>query len=59
MPERRARVALIAGPMYDGLNESLPEFWRNSGAQVEIGYHGSHSPLNPHLDSLTDVPYDL
>jgi multiple sugar transport system substrate-binding protein len=59
MPERSLRVALVAGPMYDSLYRSLPEFSRNNGAQVEIGYHGSHPQLNAHLDSLKDVLYDL
>jgi multiple sugar transport system substrate-binding protein len=59
MPERPLRVALVAGPMYDDLYRSLPEFSKRSGTQVEVGYHGSHPQLNAHLDSLKDVPYDL
>jgi multiple sugar transport system substrate-binding protein len=59
MPERPLRIALVAGPMYDGLYASLPEFSRNHGAHVEIGYHSPHPQLNAHLDSLTEVAYDL
>jgi multiple sugar transport system substrate-binding protein len=59
MPERSLRVALVAGPMYDGLYASFPEFSRNHGTHVEIGYHGPHPRLNAYLDSMTDVPYDL
>lgn len=60
MPDRIIRVALVAGPMYDRLYESLPSFESASGVQVEIAYRSPHAELNAHLSSLhNDIPYDL
>ena len=59
MAERKLRVALVAGPMYDGLYAALPEFEKQSGVQVEVGFRGSHPQLNAHLASLAEMPYDL
>ena len=55
----KLNVALIAGPMYDRLYETLPEFTQTSGIQVDIGFHGAHPELNAHLASLKDIPYHL
>jgi multiple sugar transport system substrate-binding protein len=63
MSAQELNVALIAGPMYDPLYESLPEFTRVTGVRVRIGFHGVHSELNAHLasflESTRDVPYHL
>jgi multiple sugar transport system substrate-binding protein len=53
------RVALISGPAYDRLYESLPEFTATTGIKVEIAFRGDHPTLNRHLASLAEVPYDL
>jgi multiple sugar transport system substrate-binding protein len=59
MPDQKLLVALIAGPMYDPLYQSLAEFTRNSGIPVEVAFHGVHPELNAHLASLEEVPYHL
>ena len=59
MPKPELQVALIAGPMYDPLYAALPEFTRQSGIEVKIGFHEVHPELNAHLASLEDVPYHV
>lgn len=53
------KVALIAGGMYDRLNELVPEFERHSGIAVSIGFSGTHPELNAHLAKFEQPPYDL
>jgi multiple sugar transport system substrate-binding protein len=53
-------AALISGPMYDPLYESIDKFSRLTGIKVDVGFKGDHPALNEHLDGLGDrVPYDL
>ena len=53
-------VALISGPMYDPLYESIGKFSQLTGIKVVVGFKGDHPALNEHLDRLGDrVPYDL
>jgi multiple sugar transport system substrate-binding protein len=53
-------VALISGPMYDPLYESLDKFSQLTGIKVVVGFKGDHPALNEHLENLGDqVPYDL
>ena len=53
------QVALISGPAYDPLYESLSRFIAESGIEVNVAFRGDHPALNQHLASLPDVPYDL
>lgn len=59
MTERRVRIALIAGGMYDRVYESISEFERRSGIAVSIDFRGTHPELNAHLDMYNQPPYDL
>ncbi|HYF51645.1 MAG TPA: extracellular solute-binding protein [Planctomycetota bacterium] len=43
------KVALVGGPMYDGLYARLPQFEKASGIRVEIGFRGDHPSLNQHI----------
>jgi len=53
-------VALISGPMYDPLYESIGRFSQLTGIKVVVGFKGDHPALNEHLDGLGNrVPYDL
>jgi multiple sugar transport system substrate-binding protein len=52
-------IALVSGPAYDPLYESLPEFTAATGAKVNIAFSGDHPSLNHHLADLEQVPYDL
>ena len=58
MTERRVRLALIAGGMYDQLYACLPDFERETGVSVSIDFRGTHPELNAHLASR-QPPYDL
>lgn len=53
------KIALVSGPAYDSLYESLPEFTRQTGIKVNVVFSGDHPSLNHHLADLRDVPYDL
>jgi multiple sugar transport system substrate-binding protein len=55
------RVALIRGGMYDTLYSKLPEFIRETGTEVEVGFQGDHPALNAHLAGFGSdiIPYDL
>src|ERR1700761_67411 len=59
MAAQELQVALIAGPMYDALYQTLPEFTRQTGIPVVIGFHGTHPELNAHLSGVSDVQYHL
>jgi multiple sugar transport system substrate-binding protein len=52
-------IALVSGPAYDPLYESLREFTTLTGIKVNIGFRGDHPTLNHHLADLSEVPYDL
>lgn len=52
-------VALVSGPVYDPLYESLPEFAASNGVKVNVVFSGDHPTLNHHLADLSEVPYDL
>jgi multiple sugar transport system substrate-binding protein len=52
-------IALISGPAYDPLYESLPKFMESTGIKVNVAFSGDHPTLNHHLAALSDVPYDL
>lgn len=52
------KVALVGGPMYDGLYARLPKFEKATGLRVEIGFIGDHPALNEHLAEHGCV-YDL
>ncbi len=43
------RVALVGGPMYDRLYQRLPEFEKQTGWHVEIGFKDTHPALNDHI----------
>lgn len=49
MAAARLKVALVGGPMYDGLYGRLPEFERISGCTVDVGAHLIHPELNDHI----------
>ena len=55
----KLKVALISGGMYDRLYERVPQFEREAGVAVEVGFTGTHPELNAHLAGLEPVPYDL
>ena len=52
MSRRNLKVALVGGPMYDGLYERLPLFERQTGYAVEIGAKLIHPELNDHIAEL-------
>jgi multiple sugar transport system substrate-binding protein len=52
-------IALVGGPVYDPLYESLPEFTTLHGVKVNIAFIDDHPTLNHHLADLPEVPYDL
>ncbi len=53
------QIALVSGPAYDPLYESLPAFTAATGIKVNVGFSGDHPALNHHLAGLSHVPYDL
>jgi multiple sugar transport system substrate-binding protein len=56
------RAALVGGPMYDGLYESLPAFERETGLRVEVVVRLPHPELNAwvkHAFSAGDPDLDL
>jgi len=53
------QIALVSGPAYDPLYESLPAFAAATGIKVNVAFSGDHPALNHHLAGLSDVPYDL
>ena len=56
------RVALVGGPMYDHLYETIPEWEKSSGFEVEIVAKLPHPALNERLRSDFDsgsLSYDL
>jgi len=53
------QIALISGPAYDPLYESLTTFTRTTGIKVNVAFSGDHPELNHHLAGLEQVPYDL
>lgn len=55
----KLNVALISGGMYDRLYERMGAFERAAGAQVAVGFRGTHPELNAHLAALESVPYHL
>ncbi len=52
-------IALVSGPAYDPLYESLPEFTAESGVKVNVAFSSDHPTLNHHLAELREMPYDL
>lgn len=52
------RIALVSGPMYDGLYDRLPLFEKASGLKVEVAFKGDHPSLNEHLADH-GASYDL
>jgi multiple sugar transport system substrate-binding protein len=52
------KVALVGGPMYDGLYARLAQFEKNSGVRVEVGFKGDHPALNEHV-AAHGAEYDL
>jgi len=53
------QIALVSGPAYDPLYESLAMFTATSGVRVNVAFAGDHPALNHHLAELDQVPYDL
>jgi multiple sugar transport system substrate-binding protein len=53
------QIALISGPAYDPLYESLSEFRESHRIGVNVAFSGDHPALNHHLAALREVPYDL
>jgi len=53
------RIALVSGPAYDSLYESLPRFTETTGIKVNVEFSGDHPSLNHHLATLPRVTYDL
>lgn len=47
--ETIVRAALVGGPMYDPLYESIPEFERESGLKVEVVCRLPHPELNAYV----------
>ncbi len=45
----KLRIALVGGPMYNGLYDRIPAFEKESGLKIEIGFKGDHPALNEHL----------
>lgn len=52
MGGKKLKVALVGGPMYDGLYERIPLFERQTGYAVEIGAKLVHPELNDHIAEL-------
>src|SRR4051812_19998875 len=52
-------IALVSGPAYDPLYQSLSEFTASSGIKVNVAFSGDHPTLNHHLAELSEVSYDL
>jgi multiple sugar transport system substrate-binding protein len=59
MSHTELQVALISGPAYDPLYESLASFRESTGIRVNVAFSGDHPALNHHLAALVEVPYDL
>jgi len=59
MADHTVRVALVAGPMYDPLYETVACFEQTTGLEVDVAHRSPHGELNAHLASLDDMPYDL
>jgi multiple sugar transport system substrate-binding protein len=54
------RVALVGGPMYDGLYESFPRFERETGLRVEAVARLAHPELNAWVrDAFSDGDPDV
>jgi len=53
------QIALVSGPAYDSLYESLPKFTESTGIRVRVAFSGDHPALNHHLATLPRVSYDL
>lgn len=55
------RVALVGGPMYDGLYDAIPEFERDSGVRVAVVARLPHPELNAFVKSAceTGAPLDV
>ena len=53
------QIALVSGPAYDPLYESLTTFTSTTGIKVNVAFSGDHPALNHHLAGLEQVPYDL
>ncbi|PYS89616.1 MAG: ABC transporter substrate-binding protein [Acidobacteria bacterium] len=53
------QIALVSGPAYDPLYESLAMFTATTGIRVNVAFTGDHPALNHHLAELEQVPYDL
>ena len=53
------QIALVSGPAYDPLYESLSAFTAETGITVNVAFSGDHPALNHHLAELSAVPYDL
>lgn len=49
MTGKRLKIAIVSGPMYDGLYNRLPLFERETGCSVEIGAKLIHPELNAHI----------
>lgn len=56
---RELQIALVSGPAYDPLYESLAAFTGTTGLKVNVAFSGDHPALNHHLAALKQVPYDL
>jgi multiple sugar transport system substrate-binding protein len=52
-------IALVSGPAYDPLYNTLPDFTKLTGIKVNVVFAGDHPSLNHHLAGLNGVPYDL
>ena len=53
------QIALVSGPAYDPLYESLSAFTAETGITVNVAFSGDHPALNHHLAELSAVSYDL
>jgi len=49
MSNRRLKVALVSGPMYDALYDRIPLFEKRTGYTVEVGTKLIHPELNDHI----------
>lgn len=53
--DKTIRVALVGGPMYDPLYESLPAFERETGFRVEVVAQLPHPELNAYVKDAFDA----
>lgn len=56
---KTARVALIRGPMYDGLRASIAPAIESAGIEMQVVFQGDHPALNGFLSTAAAAECDL